>query len=185
MIWSLVRGPRRYDIAHLDVNTTGASSLTLCMRKTRFPSPAMIWSISRAVVRLPRAGRSALKGVEDAQLVPLRLEPPDEPGAGVGQALVVQVHRVLRDQGDARRRTPAPASCSVSSGSLEGGFATGGQVAEDLVDVEDGPQAGASRSACASSPTTWFSSSETKNMRSASLRWAMEKMETRGLPPGP
>ena len=31
-------------------------------------------------------------------------------------------------------------------------------------------------------PSIWFSSSETKNMRSASPRWAMEKMATRGLP---
>ena len=33
-------------------------------------------------------------------------------------------------------------------------------------------------------PTTWLSRSETKNMRSASLRCAIETMATRGLPSG-
>ncbi len=33
-------------------------------------------------------------------------------------------------------------------------------------------------------PTVWLSSSETKNMRSASERWAIETIATRGLPDG-
>jgi len=33
-------------------------------------------------------------------------------------------------------------------------------------------------------PTTWLRSSETKNIRSASVRCAIDTMETRGLPSG-
>jgi len=44
-ICSLVSGPRRYDMAHLDVKTVGPSSLTLCIRNTLLPRPAIISSI--------------------------------------------------------------------------------------------------------------------------------------------
>jgi hypothetical protein len=33
-------------------------------------------------------------------------------------------------------------------------------------------------------PSVWLSSRETKNIRSRSERWAIEKIETRGLPEG-
>src|SRR3954467_12584940 len=40
LIWFFVSGPHKYDIAHRDSNTTGASSCTLFMRNTRLPSAA-------------------------------------------------------------------------------------------------------------------------------------------------
>src|SRR6478672_1921759 len=46
LIWFFVSGPHKYDIAHRDSNTTGASSCTLFMRNTRLPSAASVASIS-------------------------------------------------------------------------------------------------------------------------------------------
>src|SRR5882757_9012506 len=46
LIWFFVSGPQRYDIAQRDSNTTGASSCTLFIRNTRFPSAASVASMS-------------------------------------------------------------------------------------------------------------------------------------------
>src|SRR4051794_41532665 len=46
LIWFFVSGPHKYDIAQRDSNTTGASSCTLFIRNTRFPSAANVASIS-------------------------------------------------------------------------------------------------------------------------------------------
>jgi hypothetical protein len=46
--------------------------------------------------RSARPARGALQPLEHALLVALGLQPPEQPGAGVPEALVVQVHRVLR-----------------------------------------------------------------------------------------
>ena len=50
---------------------------------------------------LRRARGRALEPLEHARLVALGLEPAEEPGAGVREPLVVEVHRVLRREHDA------------------------------------------------------------------------------------
>ena len=50
--------------------------------------------------------RHALQPLDQAGLVALRLQFADEPGAGVGQGLVVQIHRVLRRQQHADAERP-------------------------------------------------------------------------------
>ncbi len=94
----------------------------------------------RAVEGVPRGGRRPLQALEHPVLVALGLQPADEPRPGVGEPLVVEVHRVLRRQHDAQ---------AVGARLLEQGehrqlrrrVGGRGEVAEDLVHVEDGAQA--------------------------------------------
>ncbi len=124
LIWSRVSGPRRYDSANRDSNTTGADSCTLFIRKTRLPSPASVCSILRAVER--PGGGGALEAVEQPLLVAVGLQAPDQPGAGVREALVVEVDRVLRGQHDAE---PEGARLleQRQQRRFDGGLATGGK----------------------------------------------------------
>ena len=135
-----VIGPRRYDIAHRVSKTTGASSWTLLSRKIRLPSPARSCSIAARSKARPGAGRRALEALEDAGLVPLGLESADEPGAGVGEALVVEVHRVLGGQHDADPERPGLLEQGQQR-PLGGRVGDRREVAEDLVHVEEGPEA--------------------------------------------
>ena len=89
-------GRARYDIVQRVWNTSGAFSCTLLSRKTRLPS-AQDQLLELAAVE-PALARGALESVEHAQLVLLGLQPSDEPRAGVGEPLVVEVDRVLRRQ---------------------------------------------------------------------------------------
>ena len=115
------------------------------------------------------------------RLVALGLQPAEEPGAGVRQAFVVEVDRVLRGEqhADAER---AGLLEERQERRLRRRVRDRREVAEDLVHVEDRAQARGARLARASTPTTWLSSSATKNIRSASPRCAIEKTATRGLP---
>jgi hypothetical protein len=86
------------------------------------------------------AGRRALEAVEQARLVPLGLQPADEPGAGVGQALVVEVHRVLGGQ----HHPHAEGARLLEQGEqrrLRRRVGHRGEVAEDLVHVDERAQA--------------------------------------------
>ena len=80
-----------------------------------------------------------------------------------------------------RGRTRAPASAASAAapstaGSRPAGSSRGSRPCR-------GPRAGSTCRVCARiHATTWLSSSDTKNMRSASPRWAIEKIATRGLP---
>ena len=58
---------------------------------------------------IDRPGRGALEPVEHARLVALGLQPAEEPRPRVGEALVVEVDRILRGEHDARARTRGPA----------------------------------------------------------------------------
>ena len=90
------------------------------------------------------AGRRALEPRHDAVLVAFGLEPADEPGPGVGQALVVEVDRVLGRQHD-----PQPEGARLLEQGeqrlLGGRVADRREVAEDLVHVEQRAQAGGPR----------------------------------------
>ncbi len=87
------------------------------------------------------ASRGAGKPVHQAALVVLCLQPSNEPGATVGKALVIEVNRILGGQDDAH---------SERARLLEQGHQRGlgrrignrREVAEDLVHVEQCPQAG-------------------------------------------
>ena len=139
-ICSRVSGPRRYDSAQRVWKTTGWSSCTLFIRKTRLPRPERIWSIFWPVEALPGRVRGPFQPLEHAVLVALGLQPAQEPGAGVGQPLVVEVDRVLRRQHDPQAEGPR----LLEQGQhrhLRRRVGRGGEVAEDLVHVEHGPQA--------------------------------------------
>ncbi len=79
--------------------------------------------------------------LEEAVLVPLGLQAPDEPGAGVGQALVIQVHGVLRREHDPEAEGPGLLE-QGEQGPLGRRFAHGREVAEDLVHIKEGAKAG-------------------------------------------
>ena len=72
------------------------------------------------------ARRHSFQSLEQAVLVPLGLQAADEPGAGVGQALVVEVHRVLGGEQDAHPERAGLLE-QGQSGFLDGGSATGGK----------------------------------------------------------
>ena len=94
-----------------------------------------------AVERLPRLGGCPLEPLDDARLVPLGLQPAEEPRAGVRQRLVVEVHRVLRGDDDAEAEG-APLLQQRQQRRLRRRVRHGRQVAEDLVHVEERAQAG-------------------------------------------
>ena len=93
-----------------------------------------------AVERRGGARGHALQPLEHALLVALGLQPADEPGAGVGEALVVQVHRVLRGQHHAHAERPGLLE-QRQQRRLRRRVRHRREVAEDLVHVDDGPQA--------------------------------------------
>ncbi len=64
--------------------------------------------LHRSAVEFP-ARRRTLEAVQHARLVPLGLETADEPCAGVGKRLVVEIHGILRGEHDADAETHAPA----------------------------------------------------------------------------
>jgi len=95
------------------------------------------------------------------------------------RGLVIEVHRVLRRE---HRAEPNARACfmSVSSGSFEGGMADAGS-SEYLVHVEQRAQARRARLA-AHPRHELVRDQRDDEMRSASLKCAMEMMAMRGLP---
>ncbi|NTV04863.1 RHS repeat protein, partial [bacterium] len=90
------------------------------------------------------AAARGLEAVQHAQLVALGLQLAQQPGAGVAEGLVVQVHGVLRGQHDAET-AGAGLLQQGQQGLLAGGLGRRGQEAEDLVHVEQRAQAGGAR----------------------------------------
>ena len=94
----------------------------------------------RSVEAVPGRRGGPLQPFEHAFLVALGLQPAQEPGAGVGQPLVVEVDRVLRGQHDPQAKRPR----LLEQGQhrrLRRRVPRGWEVAEDLVHVEHGAQA--------------------------------------------
>ncbi len=88
--------------------------------------------------------RRAFQAFHHPRLVPFRLQPADEPGAGVRQALVVEIDRVLGGEHQAE----AVGARLLEQGQQQtlGRRVRGRRhVAEDLVHVEDRAQAGRAR----------------------------------------
>ena len=104
------------------------------------PRPERISSIFCAVEALPGRGRRPFQPLEHAILVALGLQPAQEPRAGVREPLVVEVDRVLRRQHDPQAEGPRLLE-QREHRHLRRRIGRGGEVAEDLVHVEDGPQA--------------------------------------------
>ncbi len=86
------------------------------------------------------AGGGRGESLEQPRLVALGLQSPHEPGASVGERLVVEVHGVLRGQ-----REPHPVRPRLLQEGHErllgGRLGHGRQETEQLVDVDEGPQA--------------------------------------------
>ncbi len=137
-ISSLVSGPRKYESTQRVSSSIGSSSCTFCMRKTRLFRPESL-QVDRAPVEA-RTGVRRGEAVEHPGLVALGREPAEEPGAGVRERLVVEIHGVLR------RRHHAQAE---GAGLLEQReerllrrwVGSRRQIAEGLVEIEDGAQA--------------------------------------------
>ena len=132
-----VSGPRSHESAQRVRNSTGASSLTLRIRNTRGAMPAISFAELAAVE--PAAGLRGQQPVDDALAVALRLQAADEPGAGVRQALVVEVDRVLRREHHAEAEG-ARLLHERQHRQLRGRHRRRREVAEDLVHVEDRAQ---------------------------------------------
>ena len=91
-----------------------------------------------------RPGRHALEPLQQTFFVALGLESADEPGARVGQAFVVQIDGVLSGQQDADSESPGLLE-QCEQRSLGRRFGYRGEEPEDLVHVDDGPQASGPR----------------------------------------
>ena len=91
-----------------------------------------------------RPGRRTLEPVEHPRLVPLGLQPAEEPRPGVRQALVVQIHRILGRQQHADAERP-PLLQQRHQRRLRRRVRHRRKVAEDLVHVDDGAQARGAR----------------------------------------
>ena len=89
-------------------------------------------------VEIATAG--ALEPLHNAGLVAFGLQAPDEPGAGIGQALVIEVDRVLRG----KHQTETVGARLFQQGQkqlLRRRVCDGRHVAEQLVHVQNGTQA--------------------------------------------
>ena len=137
LIWSRESGPRRYDSVQRVWNTVGAASWTLCIRKTRFVERRQ-HAVGLGAIERRRC--RPFEAVEHARLVALGLQPAEEPGAGVGEPLVVEVDRVLRRQHDAEAER-APLLEQRQQRRLRRRIRDRREVAEDLVHVDDRAQA--------------------------------------------
>jgi hypothetical protein len=83
----------------------------------------------------------ALEAVDEAHFVALGLQAADEPGAAVGEAFVVEVDGVLRGQDDADAEGAGLLE-EREQRELRGGIRGGREVAEDLVHIDEGAEAG-------------------------------------------
>ena len=88
----------------------------------------------------PAAGLCALEPVQQPLAVTLRLQPPDQPRARVGEALVVEVDRVLRGEHDAEAGR-ARLLHQRQQRALGRRLGDRRREAVDLVEVQDGAQA--------------------------------------------
>ena len=146
MIWSRESGPRRYESVQRVSNTVGSASCTLCIRKMRFFNAER----RRSASARSRPPGGAFEPVEHAGLVPFGLEPSEKPGAGIRQALVVEIHGVLRGEHHPEAERP-PLLEQREQRRLRRRVGDRRKVAEDFVHVEDGAQAG--RPALAAHPS--------------------------------
>ena len=180
LIWSRESGPRRYDIVHRVWKTTGRVLVHVVQQEH-----ALAESREDAD-RSPRDRDApdcrAFQPVEHARLVAFGLQPAEEPGADVRRAPCSRGRPDSASREPRRARTRAPCFSSVSSGAFDGGLATGGKIARQSrpcraiarrLDVPVWPRI---------QPSIWLSSSETKNIRSASPRCAIEKTRRAACP---
>ena len=70
------------------------------------PKPSQRLLHTATIELLPCAAGSPFQSFQDAGLVSFRLQPPDEPGAGVGQPLVVEIDGILRGQHHSKPECP-------------------------------------------------------------------------------
>ena len=105
LICSRDSGPRRYDSVHRVWNTVGSVSCTLCIRNTRFSSAES----SRSALGAIEPAAAPFQPVEHARLVPLGLQPAEEPGAGVAPAPCSRGRRGSASPARRPGRTPVPA----------------------------------------------------------------------------
>ena len=90
------------------------------------------------------ADSRSLQSVQEPFLVPLGLEPPDQPGPRIGQSLVVEVHGVLRHDEHADAEG-ARLLQEREQGALGRRLRDGREVPEDFVEVEQRLQLGRAR----------------------------------------
>ena len=97
-------------------------------------------SISERLNFAPACGSSSFEPFQHAELVTLSLQSSQEPSAGVGESLVVEVHGVLRGEDDTQtERAGLLEQCEHRP--FAGRVGRRREVAEDLVHVEYRPQA--------------------------------------------
>ena len=93
------------------------------------------------VVAAVEAGGGALQTVEQAVFIVFGLQLADEPGTGIGEGLVVQVGGVLRDQHLPNAKSPRLFE-HPQHDLLGRRVEDRGHIAEDFIEIEDGPQGG-------------------------------------------
>ena len=91
------------------------------------------------VERRTRRSRYALQSFYYPRLVALGLHPPDEPCAGIGQTLVVQVHRVLGRQNNSESVCPGLLQ-QCQQWLLRRRICDRREEAEYLIHIQDGSQ---------------------------------------------
>ncbi len=175
---SRLSGPRRYESAQRDWNSTFASSCTLRIRNTRL---ARLDSSAIDLASIEAAGVRALETVEDARLVALGLQTAETPGADVRQALCSPgpPGSASPERRRGRRRAPASAASAAAAWTADSRPAERSRRSRPCRASREGSRC---RTGSRIHPIVAFSSSVTKNIRWLSSRCAMEKIETRGLP---
>src|SRR5262245_60137868 len=99
--------------------------------------------IHATAIELFAAG-GAFESLQNARLVALGLQATNKPRAGVVQPLVVEVDRILRRQNDAEPESPRLLQES-EQWLLRRRIGDRREVAEDLIHIKDGAQAGRTR----------------------------------------
>ncbi len=102
-------GPRRYESAQRDLQQQRRRVVDVVQQEHALLEAREQPVQPLPVEALPRSGRDPFESVEHARLVALGLQAAEEPGAGIGQRLVVEVDRILRRRARSPGRTRAPA----------------------------------------------------------------------------
>ncbi len=89
---------------------------------------------------LSGTGRGSFQSFKHSRLVALRLQSSDEPGAGIGQPLIVEIDGVLGGEDDAKSKG---ACLFEQRHQRQFGRRIGdrGEIAEDLIHIKEGSQA--------------------------------------------
>ena len=119
--------------------------------------------------------------VEHPGLVALGLQAPEEPGPGVRERLVIQVHRILRGDDDAEPGRRAPASAASAAAPWTAGWRPAADSRRPRP-CRGSRASSTCRAARGPTTTTSVSRSDVTNIRSASARCAIEMIDTRGRP---